>query len=72
MNITWIYRSPFGRHGKKVVVSLCGWEVVAILAGLPTLSEIVKKYPHLGWFMLLLLAHHWYVERPDLVTIARS
>lgn len=57
-------RPVFGRHGKKVVGGLCGWELVALIPGapIPTLTAIVKKVHPVGFIILGLLAHHWYVE----------
>lgn len=58
-----IRRSPFGPYGKVVVLGLCGYEVVAVGSGrCPTLSYLVRKFPVLGWVLLTLLAHHWFVE----------
>lgn len=59
----------FGQHGRKVVVGLCSYEVVALhpRVPLPPLSEIVAEN---GWrgklfgaVMLGALFHHWYIEQ---------
>lgn len=61
-------RSPlFGRHGRKVVGLLCGYECVALVTPLPTISELVKRYPLLGVALLALLGHHWFLEVEALV-----
>lgn len=60
-------RPLFGRHGRKVVAGLCGWELVALLPGspVPTISHTVNERKLLGVALLGMLAHHWYVELVD-------
>jgi hypothetical protein len=62
-------RTPalFGSHGRKVIAGLCGYECLALLPGspLPTISELVDRYPIIGFVLLGALAHHWYIEDPD-------
>lgn len=62
MNLQVVRKPLFGRHGKKVVIGLCGWEVVSLLAGLPPISVMVRRFPVLGWAILGMLVHHWYLE----------
>lgn len=63
------YRRPvFGRHGRKVVAVLCAYEVVALwVPWLPTISEVVKRWPLVGVLILALLGHHWFVEAVEAV-----
>ena len=59
-------RKPlFGRYGRRVVASVCTWEIVALVPSspVPTVSETVRRFPVFGWTLLALLAHHWYVEQ---------
>ena len=58
----WHRRCLFGRHGRTVVASLCGYEVVALMTPLPTISEIVRRRRPLGWMLLAMLAQHWFLE----------
>lgn len=60
--MTWYRRPPFGRHGRAVVVGLCGWEIVALFSPLPTLSRTVRLHHWFGILLLLALGHHWFVE----------
>lgn len=48
-----------------MVIGLCSWELLALLGlvPIPTLSQSVRKIPTLGWVILGLLAHHWYLEK---------
>lgn len=64
MGAGWHRRCLFGRHGRTVVASLCAYEVVALASPLPTISELVKRRPPAGVVLLMLLAHHWYLETP--------
>lgn len=59
-----VRRPPFGTHGRKVIATLCAWEISALVPGspVPTISATVKRQPLFGWMLLILLAHHWYVE----------
>lgn len=62
-------RDPLlGPHGRKVVVVLCGWEIAALAprSPLPTLSRVVQAHPSLGVLLIALLAHHWWVEVPEI------
>lgn len=63
----WWRRPPFGPHGQKVVAIGCVWEVLALIDGvpIPTISETVSKRPWFGWFVLGLLAHHWWLEAEE-------
>lgn len=67
--VSLIHRPPFGAHGHKVVVALCGWELVSLhpRVPLPTLSQVVKRFPGTGAVLLALLAQHWYLEDPTRV-----
>lgn len=65
----WHRRCLFGRHGRTVVLTACGYEVVALVTPLPTISELVKRRPPLGVVLLLMLGHHWFVERPVVVVV---
>jgi hypothetical protein len=49
------------------VAFLCSWEIIALVPGspVPTLSETVRKYPPLGWVILGLLGHHWFLEAAE-------
>lgn len=60
----WLRQPAFGPHGRKVVAALCGWELAALPPGspFPTLSSMVKRYPAVGFALLGLLVHHWYLE----------
>lgn len=62
-----IRRPPFGRHGRKVVAFLCAYEVLALIpwTPVPTISELVNRFPVAGAVLLTLLGHHWYLEDPD-------
>lgn len=65
-------RSPaFGRHGRKVVAGICAWELVALYpgSGVPTLSETVRRFPPLGWVLLVLLVHHWFLEAVEMAEV---
>lgn len=55
----------FGRHGRKVVAALCGWELVALVPGspVPTITQTVSRHPLFGAALLFLLADHWYLEQ---------
>lgn len=57
-------RALFGRHGRKVIGGLCGWELVALLPGspVPTISALVERKRAVGVVLLGLLTHHWFVE----------
>lgn len=62
-----LHAPAFGRHGKKVVIALCGWEILALTAlPIPTLSATVRRYPSVGWLILGLLGHHWFLEAAEL------
>jgi hypothetical protein len=62
-----VRRPLFGRHGRKVVAGLCAWELVALVPGspVPTISHTVSKKKPVGWALLGMLAHHWYLEVVD-------
>ena len=45
---------------KYGVAAACGYEVVAIFAGLPTISHEVGVYPWLGAVILGALTYHFY------------
>jgi hypothetical protein len=64
-------RPPFGRHGRKLVVALCGWELIALTGRtpLPTVSQMATRRPVLGALLLVLLAHHWFVEQYEIEVI---
>jgi hypothetical protein len=55
-------RPPLGRYGRMVVGALCAYEVVALTTPLPTISNVVRSAPPVGYVLLALLAHHWFVE----------
>lgn len=57
-----LHRPVFGSRGREVIFGACGYEIVALISPLPTISELVKRHPTLGVTILLLLAHHWYLE----------
>lgn len=60
-------RQPLlGRFGQPVVAALCTYEALALLpfVPLPTISEIVWRYPEVGVTLIGLLGHHWFVEKP--------
>lgn len=40
----------------------CGYECIALVTPLPTISELVKRRPPAGVVLLAMLAHHWYLE----------
>lgn len=65
MNRVGRLRRPlFGRHGRRVVIALCSWEVAALLTRrVPTLSELVRRSPLIGAALLGALVHHWYIEQ---------
>jgi hypothetical protein len=67
-----LHRPAFGRHGRKIVAALCAWELVALVPGsvVPTLSQTVRRSPAFGWSLLVLLAHHWFIEAVEVVLIA--
>lgn len=62
-------RPLFGRHGRKVVALLCGWELVALFPGspVPTISHTVEHHKVFGAVLLGLLAHHWFLELHEAV-----
>lgn len=57
-------RPVFGRFGPYVVAAGCGWELVGLVSGqVPTLSQVVRRWPLVGGVVLGLIAHHWWVEQ---------
>ena len=53
----------FGRYGPKIVVGLCGWEIVGLMPGpIPPLTHVVRRAPVVGVVILALLADHWFFE----------
>lgn len=73
------HRALFGRFGRTVVATLCGYETLAITTGtVPTITTLVHIYRQNdrplpirslaalgGLFILAALGHHWYIENPD-------
>lgn len=59
----------FGDHGRKVVVTLCSYEVVALIpqVPLPPITEMVKEWGVVGKVigvgLLALLGHHFFIEK---------
>lgn len=53
--------------GTILVLTLCAWEVYAILTRQRqrTITAHVRRRPVLGIITLAALAHHWYVETPQ-------
>lgn len=59
------FRQPLLRgFGRPVILGLCGYEIAALVVPwLPTISEVVDRYPIVGGLLLLALAHHWFIEQ---------
>ncbi|MFZ5863027.1 MAG: hypothetical protein ACOYXR_09335 [Nitrospirota bacterium] len=59
------YRRPLlGRFGPYIVAGVCGYELAALAVdGVPTVSDMVRRHPLLGVGVLVMLAHHWFVEQ---------
>lgn len=68
-----VRRPLFGRHGHKVVAGFCLWELVALLpkSRVPTVSKTVTTHKPFGYVLLGMLAHHWYLELPQEIQLAR-
>lgn len=52
--------------GTILVLTLCAWEVYAILTRQRqrTITAHVRRHPVHGALILAGLTHHWYVEEP--------
>lgn len=69
--MTWLRRPLFGGYGRRIVAAGCLYEVVALLPSspVPTISELVKRYPVAGAVIVAALVHHWYFEQPITVVV---
>lgn len=71
--MAWYHKPLFGKHGEKVIVGICLYEVVALVTepvpwiDLPPITELNENFWPVGIAVLGALAHHFYIEDPDKV-----
>lgn len=67
----WWRRPPLRGYGRPFLAAACAYELTALYRPeLPTISELVKRYPMLGVGILAALGHHFYLEADDVLSVA--
>lgn len=55
-------RPLFGGWGRRVITTLCGYEIVALYTTLPPITRICRRWRMAGVVLVLVLTHHLFIE----------